>query len=171
MLWFTDNQTDRLGDDVPPGELNRATRPGQDFGYPYWNGHYKVAGSAVAADLKDLPEPAGAVFPQVEFPAHQAQLGMRFYDGSMFPPKYRGGIFVAAHGSWNRSVPSGAEVQFVPLPATDKAGAMEVFASGFKDAQGTFHGRPVDVAVMRDGSLLFSDDTNGAVYRVTWKAP
>ena len=167
-LWFTDNQTDRLGDDVPPGELNRATKPGQDFGYPYWNGHYKVAGSAVAADLKDLPEPPAAVFPKLDFAAHQAQLGMVFYSGTMFPAAYRGGIFVAAHGSWNRSVPSGAEVQFVPLQGADQAGALQVFASGFKDAQGNFHGRPVDVAVMADGSLLVSDDTNGAVYRVSY---
>lgn len=170
-LWFTDNQTDRLGDDVPPGELNRATKPGQDFGYPYWNGHYKVAGSAVATDLKDLPEPAGAVFPQVEFPAHQAQLGMVFYGGNMFPPTYRGGVFVAAHGSWNRSVPTGAEVQFVPLHRADKAAPMQVFASGFKDAAGTFQGRPVDVAVMADGSVLVSDDANGAVYRISYRAP
>lgn len=81
-LWFTDNQTDGLGDEVPPGELNRATAAGQHFGYPYWNGKFKVAGSPAALDLKDMKEPARAVFPQVEFPAHQAQLGMVFYNAS-----------------------------------------------------------------------------------------
>jgi glucose/arabinose dehydrogenase len=170
-LWFTDNQTDGLGDDVPPGELNHITKMGQDFGYPYWNGHFKVAGTAAAPDLKNLPEPKDAVFPQVEFPAHQAQLGMTFYTGKMFPEKYRGGIFVASHGSWNRSVPSGALINFVPLLGPDKAGKEEVFADGFKDENGIYRGRPVDVAVMKDGSLLISDDFAGALYRVTYSAP
>ena len=170
-LWFTDNQTDGLGNDVPPGELNHATKMGQDFGYPYWNGHYKVAGSSAAPDLKNLPEPKDAVFPQVEFPAHQAQLGMTFYNGKMFPEKYRGGIFVAAHGSWNRSTPTGALVDFVPLAGPDKAGKPEVFADGFLDDNGIYRGRPVDVAVMKDGSLLISDDFAGALYRVTYSAP
>lgn len=170
-LWFTDNQTDNLGDDQPPGELDHATKPGQDFGYPYWCGHVKVAGSPVARDLADLPEPAGAVFPQVEFPAHQAQLGMTFYEGTMFPAPYRGGIFVAAHGSWNRTVSTGALVDFVPLVTNAKAGASVVFAQGFRRDDGTYWGRPVDVATLRDGSLLVSDDTAGAVYRVTYKSP
>jgi glucose/arabinose dehydrogenase len=169
-LWFTDNQTDNLGDDQPPGELDHATKPGQDFGYPYWCGHVKVAGSPVARDLADLPEPAGAVFPQVEFPAHQAQLGMTFYEGTMFPAPYRGGIFVAAHGSWNRTVSTGALVDFVPLVTNAKAGASVVFAQGFRRDDGTYWGRPVDVATLRDGSLLVSDDTAGAVYRITYKA-
>ncbi|MCK9685034.1 PQQ-dependent sugar dehydrogenase [Scleromatobacter humisilvae] len=170
-LWFTDNQTDGMGDGIPPGELNHATRMGQDFGYPYWNGHVKVAGSAAAPDLKDLPEPKGAVFPQVEFPAHQAQLGMTFYNGKMFPERYRGGIFVAAHGSWNSTVPTGALVNFVPLEGPDKAGKSEVFADNFRDDNNTYTGRPVDVAVLHDGSLLVSDDYAGAIYRITYAAP
>lgn len=170
-LWFTDNQTDGLGDGIPPGELNHATRAGQDFGYPYWNGHVKVAGSGAAPDLKDLKEPAGAVFPQVEFPAHQAQLGMTFYTGKMFPERYRGGIFVAAHGSWNSTVPTGALVNFVPLEGADKAGKAEVFADNFRDESNVYTGRPVDVAVLHDGSLLVSDDYAGAIYRVTYAAP
>ena len=96
-LWWTDNQVDGLGDDIPPGELNRSTKPGQHFGFPYWNGKYKVAGSPAATDLKDMKEPAGAISPQVNFPAHQAQLGMAFYTGKKFPAKYQGGAFVAAH--------------------------------------------------------------------------
>lgn len=167
-LWFTDNQTDGLGDDVPPGELNRLTRAGQHFGYPYWNGKFKVAGTAAAPDLKDMKEPAGSVFPQVEFPAHQAQLGMTFYNATQFPAKYRGGAFVAAHGSWNRIKASGGLVNFIPLNADGTAGKAEVFAEGWLDAIGTYRGRPVDVAVMKDGSLLISDDYAGAIYRVTY---
>jgi len=86
-LWWTDNQVDGLGDDVPPGELNRSTKTGQHFGFPYWNGKYKVAGSPAATDLKDMKEPTGAIFPQVEFPAHQAQLGMAFYTVKQIPCK------------------------------------------------------------------------------------
>jgi glucose/arabinose dehydrogenase len=169
-LWWTDNQVDGLGDDIPPGELNRSTKPGQHFGFPYWNGKFKVAGSDAAPDLKDMPEPKGAIFPEVEFPAHQAQLGMAFYTGNKFPAKYRGGIFVAAHGSWNRTKPSGAEVQFVPVGPDGKAGKMEVFASGFLDpATGLYRGRPVDVAVMKDGSILVSDDFAGAIYRISYE--
>lgn len=168
-LWWTDNQVDGLGDDVPPGELNRSTKTGQHFGFPYWNGKYKVAGSPAATDLKDMKEPTGAIFPQVEFPAHQAQLGMAFYTGNKFPAKYRGGAFVAAHGSWNRTKPSGAEVQFVPINSDGTAGKMEVFASGFLDPEtGLYRGRPVDVAVMKDGSILVSDDFAGALYRISY---
>jgi glucose/arabinose dehydrogenase len=170
-LWFTDNQTDGMGDGQPPGELNHATKTGLDFGYPYWNGHVKIAGTAAAPDLKDLKEPAGAVFPQVEFPAHQAQLGMVFYTGKMFPEKYRGGIFVASHGSWNSTTPTGALVDFVPLDGPDKAGRTEVFADNFRDDNNTYTGRPVDVAVLRDGSLLVSDDYAGAIYRISYSAP
>lgn len=167
-VWWTDNQTDGLGDEVPPGELNRSTKPGEHFGYPYWNGKFKVAGTGAAPDLKDMKEPANAVFPQVEFPAHQAQLGMTFYSGKQFPAKYQGGIFVAAHGSWNRTKPSGALINFIPLKADGTAGASEVFADGWLDANGVYKGRPVDVAQMKDGSILISDDYVGAIYRVTY---
>ena len=170
-LWFTDNQTDGLGDTIPPGELNHITKMGQDFGYPYWNGHVKVAGSSAAPDLKNLPEPAGAIFPQVEFPAHQAQLGMTFYTGKQFPDRYKGGIFVASHGSWNSTVPTGALVNFIPLKADGSADKAEVFLDGFRDENGLYRGRPVDVAVQKDGSLLVSDDFAGAIYRVTYSAP
>jgi glucose/arabinose dehydrogenase len=169
VLWWTDNQVDGLGDDVPPGELNKSTKAGEHFGFPYWNGKFKVAGSPAAMDLKDMKEPMGAVFPQVEFPAHQAQLGMTFYSGTKFPARYRGGVFVAAHGSWNRTKPSGAEVQFVPINPDGTAGKMEVFASGFLDPEtGLYRGRPVDVAPMKDGSLLVSDDFAGAIYRISY---
>lgn len=169
-LWFTDNQTDGLGDDNPPGELNRLTQVGQHFGYPYWGGKFKVAGSPAAPELKSMKEPPNAVFPQVEFPAHQAQLGMAFYQGTQFPEKYRNGMFVASHGSWNRTKPTGALVNFVPVKPDGTAGQAEVFADGFLDeSTGTYRGRPVDVAVMKDGSLLVSDDYAGAIYRVTYQ--
>lgn len=168
-VWWTDNQTDGLGDEVPPGELNRSTKAGEHFGYPYWNGaKFKVAGSPAAPDLKDMKPPANAIAPQVEFPAHQAQLGMTFYSGQQFPAKYQGGIFVAAHGSWNRTRPSGALINFIPLKADGTAGASEVFAEGWLDANGVYKGRPVDVAQMKDGSILISDDYVGAIYRVSY---
>lgn len=171
-VWFTDNQTDGMGDDTPPGELNRVTKLGEHFGYPYIHGNnVQIAGTAAAPDLKDMKPPAQWTRPQVEFPAHQAQLGMTFYNGRMFPAKYQGGIFVAAHGSWNRTKPTGALIDFVSLKADGTADKHEVFAEGWLDENGIYRGRPVDVAVMKDGSLLISDDFAGAIYRVTYTAP
>jgi len=170
-LWWTDNQVDGMGDDIPPGELNRSTKPGQHFGFPWTNGGVKIAGTGAAPDLKDLPAPAGMIEPQVNFPAHQAQLGMTFYSGKMFPAKYQGGIFVASHGSWNRTKASGALLNFIPLKADGTAAGSEVFAEGWLDGNGVYRGRPVDVAVMKDGSLLVSDDFAGAIYRITYQQP
>jgi glucose/arabinose dehydrogenase len=165
-LWFTDNQTDGMGDDIPPGELNRITRPGQHFGYP-WLGGNKVRITEHGYDKDALP--AGAVGPQVEMPAHTADLGMTFYSGRMFPAKYQGGIFNAQHGSWNRTTPIGARVMFTSLKPDGTADKTEIFAEGWLDAAtGTYRGRPVDVAVMKDGSLLVSDDFAGAIYRITY---
>jgi glucose/arabinose dehydrogenase len=173
-VWFTDNQTDGMGDDIPPGELNRITKPGsggEHFGYPYIHGNNTViAGTGAAPDLKGLNPPAQWTKPQIEFPAHQAQLGMTFYNGKQFPAAYQGGIFVAAHGSWNRTKPSGGLVNFVSLKADGTADKSTVFAEGFLDADtGSYRGRPVDVAVWKDGSLLVSDDYAGAIYRITYK--
>jgi glucose/arabinose dehydrogenase len=171
-VWFTDNQTDGMGDDTPPGELNKVTKTGEHFGYPYIHGNnVQIAGTAAAPDLKDMKPPAAWTKPQIEFPAHQAQLGMTFYNGKMFPAKYQGGAFVAAHGSWNRTKPSGGLVNFVSMKADGNADKSEVFAEGFLDENGIYRGRPVDVAVMKDGSLLISDDFAGAIYRVTYSAP
>ena len=170
-LWWTDNQVDGMGDDIPPGELNRSTKMGEHFGFPWTNGGVQIAGSSAAPDLKDLPAPAGMIAPQVNFPAHQAQLGMTFASGSMFPQKYRNGMFVASHGSWNRTKASGALINFVSLKADGTADKSEVFAEGWMDANGVYRGRPVDVAMMKDGSMLISDDFAGAIYRVTYSAP
>ena len=172
-VWFTDNQTDGMGDDIPPGELNRITKAGgEHFGYPFIHGNnVQIAGTDAAPDLKGMAPPAQWTKPQIEFPAHQAQLGMTFASGSMFPEKYRSGIFVASHGSWNRPKASGALINFVSLKADGTADKSEVFAEGWLDANGLSRGRPVDVAMMKDGSMLISDDFAGAIYRVTYSAP
>jgi glucose/arabinose dehydrogenase len=173
-VWFTDNQTDGMGDDTPPGELNRITKTGgEHFGYPFIHGNnVQIAGTAAAPDLKDMKAPAAWTKPQIEFPAHQAQLGMTFYNGKQFPAAYQGGIFVAAHGSWNRTKASGGLVNFVSLKADGTADKSVVFAEGFLDSEtGAYRGRPVDVAVWKDGSLLVSDDYAGAIYRISYKAP
>lgn len=165
-LWFTDNQTDRMGDDIPPGELNRATAPGQHFGYP-WLGGRSVRITEHGYDRDPLPR--DAVPPMVEMDAHAADLGLTFYTGTRFPPRYRGGIFSAQHGSWNRSTPIGARVMFTALKADGTAEHAEVFAAGWLDpASGRYRGRPVDVAMLPDGSLLVSDDRAGAIYRIEY---
>ena len=165
-LWFTDNQTDGMGDDIPPGELNRATRPGQHFGYPWLGGH-KVRIAEQGYDKDPLPK--GAVGPEVEMEAHAADLGLAFYSGNKFPAKYRGGLFSAQHGSWNRTTPIGARVMFTSLKADGSADKTEVFADGWLDPETRqYRGRPVDVAPLPDGSLLVSDDFAGAIYRITY---
>jgi glucose/arabinose dehydrogenase len=163
-LWFTDNQVDRMGDDIPPGEINRADRAGLNFGFPwYGGGHVRTKEYANDAPPKD------AVFPEVEEDAHAADLGMTFYTGAMFPPRYRGGIFSAQHGSWDRSVPIGARLMFTKIGADGRGGASEVFADGWNTGDHAYLGRPVDVAQLADGSLLVTDDQNGAVYRISYK--
>ena len=164
-LWFTDNQTDHMGDDIPKGELNRATRAGQFFGYPWTNAGTRITEHGYDRD----PLPADIVEPQAAMDAHAADLGLAFYAGRQFPEKYRGGIFSAQHGSWNRSKPIGARVMFTPLKADGSAGTPEVFAQGWlDDATGRYRGRPVDVAVAPDGALLVSDDHAGVVWRIRW---
>jgi glucose/arabinose dehydrogenase len=167
-LWFTDNQTDGMGDEIPKGEINRATKPGQFFGYPYIVSRTRI--TEFGYDKDTLP--AGAVDPQVMTDAHAADLGMAFYTGTQFPAKYRNGFFSAQHGSWNRSKPIGARLLFTSLKEDGSAGRTEVFAEGWlDDATGNYHGQPVDVAVANDGSLLVSDDRAGAIYRISYAAP
>lgn len=162
-LWFTDNQVDGMGDDIPPGEMNRATKIGQNFGFPWYGG-----GKIRTVDYKDETPPADVVFPQVEMVAHAADLGMSFYTGKMFPAKYRNAIFSAQHGSWNRTVPVGARVMVTFLKEDGTADHSEPFADGWLNADGEYIGRPVDVQQLRDGSLLVSDDFAGALYRITY---
>lgn len=162
-LWWTDNQVDGLGDDIPPGELNRQTEAGQHFGFPWTNSRYEIP------DYKDVPRPEGVTFvePQLELEAHAADLGMRFYQGSSFPEKYHGGIFWAQHGSWNRTTPVGARVMFTALDENGDAVGAEVFADGWLNEEtGEYRGRPMDIEFLPDGSMLVSDDFAGAIWRI-----
>lgn len=163
-LWFTDNQVDGMGDDKPPGELNRSTKAGENFGFPWFGG-----GSVRTVEYKDQTPPADAVAPQAELPPHAADLGMTFYNGKQFPAAYKGGIFIAEHGSWNRTEPVGARVMFAKLGADGKVESVKPFAEGWLTGDGEYLGRPVDVAVMLDGSLLVSDDSAGAIYRISYE--
>lgn len=161
-LWFTDNGRDWMGDDVPPDELNWAPGAGLHFGFPYVHG-------------KDIPDPKygkkgkppAFTPPARELGPHVAALGMRFYSGKMFPPPYRGQIFIAEHGSWNRTTPIGYRITLVRLDG-NRAVSYEVFAEGWLQGRRPW-GRPVDVLVMPDGALLVSDDKAGAVYRITYE--
>jgi glucose/arabinose dehydrogenase len=166
-LWFTDNGRDLLGDDVPADELDRVTRAGEHFGFPFCH-------------QGDVPDPEfGAQRPCSEFTApaaklgaHVAALGMRFYGGALFPAAYRGNIFIAEHGSWNRSRKSGYRVVRVAVDGPGRAGAAEPFLQGFLQVDGngreTVWGRPADVLPLPDGSLLVSDDLAGAIYRIRY---
>jgi glucose/arabinose dehydrogenase len=165
-LWFTDNQTDGMGDDIPNGEINRITKAGQFFGYPWKQGKTRMTEHGYDKD----PLPNNITDPQVYTDAHAADLGMQFYTGKQFPAKYQGGFFSTQHGSWNRTKPVGARVLFTSVKADGTADKTEVFADGWLDSEtGTYRGRPVDVATMKDGSLLVSDDYVGAIYRITYK--
>ena len=164
-LWFTDNQTDGMGDLIPAGEINRATRAGQFFGYPWKQGQTRITDEGYDKD----PLPNNITDPQVLTEAHAADLGLAFYTGKAFPAKYQGGLFSAQHGSWNRSTPIGARIMFTSLKSDGTADKTEVFADGWLDAAtGLYRGRPVDVAMMKDGSMLISDDFAGALYRVSY---
>ncbi len=161
-LWFTDNQVDGMGDDIPPGEINHQTAAGQNFGFPWYGG-----GSVRTTEYAGEEPPADVVFPAVETVAHGADLGMTFYSGKMFPARYRNAIFSAQHGSWNRTTPVGARVMVTFIDAEGNA-STEPFAEGWIDENGEYLGRPVDVAQMHDGSLLVSDDLAGALYRISY---
>ncbi|MCU0909982.1 MAG: PQQ-dependent sugar dehydrogenase [Rhodobacteraceae bacterium] len=164
-LWWTDNQVDGMGDDIPPGELNRQTAAGQHFGFPWTNSRVEIP------EYKGVPRPEGVEFiePQVEMQAHAADLGMSFYRGTSFPEKYHGGIFSAQHGSWNRTVPVGARVMFTALDEEGNAASTEVFADGWLNEEtGEYRGRPMDIAFLADGSMLVSDDFAGAIWRIAY---
>ncbi|HEX2651959.1 MAG TPA: PQQ-dependent sugar dehydrogenase [Burkholderiales bacterium] len=161
-LWFTDNGRDWLGDDRPADELNHAPRAGLHFGFPFCH----------QGDVQD-PEFTGRRCPEFTPPArrlgpHVAALGMRFYTGAMFPAQYRNQIFIAEHGSWNRSSKVGYRVTLVRLDADRKPVSYEPFAEGWLQGQRAW-GRPADVEVAPDGSLLIADDDAGAIYRVRYR--
>jgi glucose/arabinose dehydrogenase len=165
-LWFTDNGRDMLGDDAPPDELNHAPRAGMHFGFPWCHG-------GDIADPEFGPKRKCTEFtpPAQKFGAHVASLGMRFYTGALFPAEYRNRIFIAEHGSWNRSRKSGYRVMTAKVEG-GKVVEHRVFAEGFLDAAtDRAWGRPVDVQVMPDGALLVSDDHANAIYRIAYKKP
>lgn len=160
-LWSNDNQVDGMGDDKPPGELNRVSKAGEDFGFPYYGGGH----TRTDEYAKDTP-PKDIVFPEVEQVAHAADLGLTFYTGTQFPAKYHGAIFSTQHGSWNRTVPVGARVMVTFLKSDGHVSGPSIpFAEGWND-NGIYNGRPVDVTQLYDGSLLVSDDLVGAIYRI-----
>ncbi|WP_300032291.1 PQQ-dependent sugar dehydrogenase [uncultured Roseobacter sp.] len=164
-LWWTDNQVDGMGDDIPPGELNRQTAKGQHFGFPWTNSRVEIPA------YKDVPRPEGVSFvePQLELTAHAADLGMRFYHDDSFPAEYHGGIFWAQHGSWNRTTPVGARVMFTALDEDGNAAGAQVFADGWlNEDTGEYRGRPMDIEFLPDGSMLVSDDFAGAIWRIAY---
>jgi putative membrane-bound dehydrogenase-like protein len=161
-LYFSDNGRDMMGDDIPDCELNRATAAGQHFGYPYVH----------AGDIPDPTHGAGKnpedyVKPIQKLGPHVAPLGVAFYTGSQFPAEYRNRLFIAQHGSWNRSIKIGYRVMQVTLDASGNAAAYEEFATGWLQRQEAW-GRPVDVCVAPDGALLVSDDKANAIYRIRY---
>lgn len=162
-LWFTDNGRDDLGNELPPDELDRAPRAGMNFGFPYCH-------AGVIQDPEFGDRPCTEFEPPVQLLGpHVAALGMRFYTGAMFPPEYKNAIIVAEHGSWNRAHKLGYRVMVARLDG-NKAVSYEPLVTGWFDEQNdTVWGRPADVEVLDDGSLLISDDYRGALYRVTYK--
>lgn len=160
QLAFTDNGRDWMGDDLPPEELNYAVQPNQHFGFPYCYGK-NVADSKHGHTFSC----SSFVPPVLELPAHVAPLGMTFYTGNMFPVQYQHNIFIAEHGSWNRSHKSGYQV--IAVSRNDKVWTAKTFITGWLQNESVW-GRPVDLLVMPDGSLLISDDYAGVIYRVTY---
>jgi glucose/arabinose dehydrogenase len=158
-LWFTDNGRDRLGDSIPPDELNYAPESGMNFGFPYCHGD-----SISDPEFGKIKPCSEFTAPVLNLPAHVAALGMRFYHGTMFPDSFQNAIFIAEHGSWNRSSKIGYRVSMVKIQ-DNKPVSYTIFAHGWQTGQ-SVGGRPVDVEIMKDGSLLVSDDYAGAVYRI-----
>jgi glucose/arabinose dehydrogenase len=161
-LWFTDNGRDWLGDDNPPDELNLAPRPGLHFGFPYCHGV-----SVTDPEFGGKRRCSEFTPPERLLGPHVAALGMRFYTGTMFPAAYRQQIFIAEHGSWNRTTPIGYRITLVRLD-NNRAVSYEPFAEGWLH-DGRVWGRPVDVLVMPDGALLVSDDRADVIYRIAYK--
>ena len=165
QLYFTDNGRDWMSEDVPEDELNRVTKVGEHFGAPYClQGNISDPEFGWGHTCSEFTPPVGLMGP------HSASLGMRFYTGSMFPKSYKNAIIVARHGSWNRSKKNGGDVVVVKLNKDGTVKSMEPLITGFLE-DNKYIGRPVDVLQMKDGSLLVSDDWNGAVYRVTYGKP
>jgi glucose/arabinose dehydrogenase len=161
--WFTENARDWLGDDLPSDKLNHITKIGEHFGYPYCH-------------QGDTPDPKLAMGhkcseftpPVVKLGNHVAPLGMKFYTGSQFPAEYKNNIFIAEHGSWNRHQFQGARIMRVTVDPDGKNAKQEVFASGWIEGKQGYLGRPDDIILDKDGSLLVADDWAGAIYRISY---
>jgi glucose/arabinose dehydrogenase len=166
-LWVTENGRDWMGDDAPEEELNRVTRKGEDFGFPYCH-----ANGIPDPEIKKKDPCKGVTLPVALLGPHAAALGMIFYTGSLFPPEYRDAILVARRGSWNRSKLSGYDVVMVKADADGKNARVTPFMTGFMDPEANaFWGRPTYLLQLPDGSLLVADEQNGAIYRVTYGKP
>ncbi len=164
-LWASTNERDELGDNLPPDYITRV-QPGGFYGWPWYyiGPHYDPKHKGKHPELKDK-----VIVPDVLLPPHFASLEMTFYEGKQFPQEYHGDIFAAEHGSWNRKSRNGYEVIRVPLSNGKPTGEYEDFLTGFVTADGKVWGRPVGVAVGKDGSLFVSDDASKSIWRVTWK--
>lgn len=160
-LWFSDNGRDMLGDDLPSCELNRAPKAGMHFGFPYCH-----QGDTPDPEFGSKRQCSEFVAPEVNLGAHVAPLGVRFYTGNMFPAAYRNSVFVAEHGSWNRSKKSGYKIKRVSINEKGEK-TTDIFAEGWLNGQRNW-GRPVDMLIMPDGAMLLSDDQNGVVYRISY---
>lgn len=166
-LWFTDHGRDWMGDNMPEDELNRLSRPGQFFGFPYCH-----AKGVPDADIKKDNPCAGVTLPVTTMGPHAANMGVHFYTGSMFPAEYKNALFVARKGSWNRSTKMGFDVVVVKTDKDGRNVQVKPFMTGFADpAANTFWGRPAYLLQMPDGSLLVSDEQNGAIYRISYSRP
>jgi glucose/arabinose dehydrogenase len=164
-LWFTDNGRDWLSEDLPNDTLNHVSEPGRNFGFPYCDqGDLADPEFGWGKTCSDYAQPSQLMGP------HAGVLGMRFYGGTMFPPKYRGAMFIARHGPWNRTKKYAADIVVAWPDARGGITKMEPFLSGLVE-NNDYLGRPVDVLVLKDGSLLVSDDHNGAIYRISYSRP
>jgi len=162
QLYFSDNGRDWMSEDAPEDKLNRITKNGEDFGAPYcYQGNLPDPEFGWGHKCSDYTPPIALTGP------HSAGLGMRFYTGDMFPKKYKNAIFLARHGSWNRTNKFGGDVVVYFLNKEGNVKSSEVFLTGFLE-NNKYLGRPVDVQQMADGSLLLSDDWNGAIYRISY---
>ena len=162
FLYFTENGRDHLGDDTPPDELNKWTQKGQHFGYPYCHG-----GDILDPEYGKGKDCQTYNKPEWKFKAHMAPLGMRFYRGQQFPKRYHQQLFVAQHGSWNRSTPHGYRIVLLKFQQ-GKVVSEQVFIDGWLEKDGKAFGRPVDILELAEGSLLVSDDLAGVIYKVSY---
>jgi len=163
-MWFTDNGRDMLGDDVPADELNHLRSFGAHFGYPFCH-----AGEISDPEFGEQGKCRDFTAPALKLGPHVAALGLKFYTGDMFPPKYRGQLFIAEHGSWNRSEKIGYRIMLVRMGDNGPSG-YEVFADGWLKGD-EVSGRPVDLLFLDDGSMLVSDDKSGSIYRISYQHP